>query len=207
MAVNEGLSVLIPAYNPGPRFRGLIEGIEAQIANYPDTEIIVADDGSTEDISWVFQYPHVRYIRLDHSGEPTTRNVLLDSAVGEFISFVDADDDVSSEYLAIVYDNMLAGYDWVSYDWTCDGRKEWAYQNKGTLMINCAVWAYSFRREFIGGIRFNTSMYTGGDVDWLPRVLRDDCKHYHDHRIYYNYRWMGNDNSICHRKLRGEPLI
>ena len=70
-------------------------------------------------------------------------------------------------------------------------------------MINCAVWAYSFRADFIGDLRFDESMKSGSDVDWLHKLLTENSKHKHDHTVYYNYRWAGNDESICHRKLRG----
>ena len=198
------LSILIPAYNPGEWLRKILETLKPQLADYPQTETVIVDDGSTEDLSWVMGYPGVRLIRKTNGGEPSARNMLIKMAAGEYIQFIDADDEISENCLSLIYDNINAGFDFISWDWTCDHHREWAVQNKNALMINCAVWAYTFRRAFIYGTWFNESLLLGCDTDWLPRVLRENCKHRHDDRIWYNYRWTGNESSLCHRKLRGE---
>ena len=198
------LSILIPAYNAGKWLRKMVTELKAQIRNYPETEIVIVDDGGTDDMRWVQECRHVRYYRQPNFGEPTARNTCLDAARGEYIQFLDADDQIYGSCLRVVYENIEAGYDWVSYDWECDGSTKGAVQNRKSLMINCAVWAYTFRREFIGGQRFDRKLLVGCDTEWLGRVLREDCRHRHDGRVFYNYRWSGNDNSLCHRKLRGE---
>lgn len=198
------LSILIPAYNPGKRLRGLLEQLKAQITEYPNVEIIVIDDGSDEDICWVKEYPSVRYKRQKNGGEGNARNALLKMAKGEYIQFLDADDEIFGNCLSVIFGNINAGYDWVSYDWVCDGSKEAAYQNKGILMVNCAVWAYTFRKSFIGGVKFDETLKTGCDQVWLKQVLTDESKHRHDNSVFYNYLWMENVNSLCHKKARGE---
>ena len=196
------LSVLIPAYNPGPYLKDILDSVINQMKEYPKVEIVVVDDGSTEDLSWVKDYP-VKYRRKRNGGEPSARNVCLSMAKGEYIQFLDADDDIYPNFLSVVFDNMTKGYDWVSYDWECDRHKEWALQNENTLMVNCAVWAYTFRTDFIGEEKFDETMKIGCDIDWLMRVLKD-TNHFHDHRIFYNYCWARNENSLCHKKARGE---
>lgn len=198
------LSVLIPAYNPGPWLRRIIVSLENQIARHPDTEIIVVDDGSIESLEWTRNYPHVRYARTDNGGESRTRNLCMALAMGEYIQFLDADDIIYDNCLDVVYENIEAGYDWVAYDWECDGSTSRAVQNHGVLMLNCAVWAYTFKKSYIDGLQFDERFIVGADVDWLGRLLTDDCKHRHDPRVFYNYRWAGNENSLCHRNNRGE---
>ena len=199
------LSVIIPAYNPpGEYLRKILEALKVQMADFQNVEVIVVDDGSAENLAWVKEYPFVKYKRTKNKGVAAARNTGLKMATGEFITFIDADDEIFSNYLHTVFGNMLAGYDWVSYDWLCDNHKEWAKHTNEPLMINCAVWAYSFRADFIGDLRFDETMKHGSDVVWLHQLLKDDSKHRHDHTVFYNYRWIGNDDSICHRKLRGE---
>ena len=198
------LSVLIPAYNPGKWLYGIVDALNRQMMEYPDVEIIIVDDGGTENMNWVRDFPQVRYFWQDNAGEPSARNWCLDMARGEYIQFLDADDEIKGNCLSVIFDNIAGGYDWVSYDWECDGSTKGAQQNHDQLMINCAVWAYTFRRSFIGSQRFDEKLLVGCDTEFLGRVLRDDCRHRHDHRVFYNYRWSGNDNSLCHRKLRGE---
>lgn len=198
------LSVLIPAYDPGEWLRYILDILDVEIKRYPDTEIVIVDDGSTEDLSWVKERQNVVYYRQDNNGEGSARNRLLELARGEYIQFLDADDVIYPGTLDAIYCNIRKGFDFVSYDWQCDGHTDWAVQNHDALIVNSAVWAYTFRREYIKGHWFREDMPTGADTEWLQRTLTEDAKHWHDDSVFYNYRWMGNENSLCHKKLRGE---
>ena len=199
------LTIIIPAYNPDEqRLRGIMDTLSAQAKGY-SVEIIIVDDGSDKRLTWVKDYANVILKRFNkNKGVAAARNAGLALAHGEYIGWIDSDDEITGEYIPTVFENMRKGFDWVSYDWTCDGHKEWAAQNTGELWINCAVWAYSFRADVIGKERFDEGKKTGSDIEWLRKVLKPEHNHKHDSRIYYNYRWMGNDNSLGHRKMRGE---
>lgn len=198
------LSILIPAYNPGVWLRRIMDTLQPQLEKYPDTEIVVVDDGSTEDLSYIKGYPRTRYIRQPNGGEGIVRNALMDAAQGEYVQFIDSDDEVYANCLDVIYDNISGGYDFVSYEFDTDHDRKRSYHNYGQLLINCPVWGYTLRKAFCDGKRFVEGMPTGGDVEWLLRVLREDAKHKHDDRAWYNYRWDGNEQSLCHKHLRGE---
>lgn len=181
-----------------------MDSIVAQIDRYPDTEIIVVDDGSAEDLRWGADFPHTRYIRTDNCGEPHARNILMGEARGEYIQFIDSDDEIYPNALDVIYSNIRDGYDFISYEFDTDHDRQRSYHNYGKLMINCPVWAYTFRKAFVAHEPFNNSLKVGCDTDWLARVLREDAKHKHDDRVWYNYRFDGNEQSLCHQFLRGE---
>ena len=85
------VSVLIPCYNAGAYLAQAIESVLDQ--TYQDFEIIVVDDGSTDDTASVAgSFARVRYVYHAHSGIPVTRNLAVSHAKGEFITFLDADD-------------------------------------------------------------------------------------------------------------------
>lgn len=68
-----------------------IESVLAQ--TFRDHEIIVVDDGSTDDTEQVVaRYRQVKYIRQAHSGVSTARNAAVAAATGEIVVFLDADD-------------------------------------------------------------------------------------------------------------------
>ncbi len=86
------ISVIIPTYNCSDY---IIEAIESVLnQTYKDVEIIVIDDGSTDDTYKILKpYLHkIKYIYQDNSGPSRARNVGIQEAKGEYIAFLDADD-------------------------------------------------------------------------------------------------------------------
>lgn len=201
----DAFTIIIPTYNQAGKTHGLLNSLREQMGPFPQTKVLVIDDGGNQDLSFVKDYPFATLIRKRNGGAASARNKGLDNADTEYIAFLDGDDEIYSNYLETIYKDMREGYVWVSYDWHCDGLKERAEQRLDEpLMINCAVWAYCYRSDLIGDKRFVEKMVLAEDQEWLKRVLRDDVKHKHSSDIFYNYLWNGNDNSVVHRYLRGE---
>ncbi len=94
------VSIIIPLYNKAPYVRRALESISAQ--TFTDFEVIVVDDGSTDEgAAIVGEYPDARF-RLVHqanAGPGAARNAGLENARGEFIAFLDADDEWLPNYL------------------------------------------------------------------------------------------------------------
>lgn len=85
------VSVVIPAYNPGAYLREAIASVVDQ--TYDDWELIVVDDGSDEDLSWVLQqHPQVQFLRQPNLGVSIARNRGVLHTQGEFVAFLDNDD-------------------------------------------------------------------------------------------------------------------
>ncbi|HTL45187.1 MAG TPA: glycosyltransferase [Vicinamibacterales bacterium] len=83
------VSVVIPCFNQG---QFLCDAIASARANTLQPEIIVVDDGSTEEISAITRTAGVTCIRQQNQGVVAARNRGLNAAHGEFIVFLDADD-------------------------------------------------------------------------------------------------------------------
>jgi glycosyltransferase involved in cell wall biosynthesis len=86
------VSVIIPTYNCD---RFLPEAIDSVLMQtYQDYEIIVIDDGSTDQTCQVLEaYKHkIRYFYQQNQGSAVARNLGIKQAKGEFIAFLDADD-------------------------------------------------------------------------------------------------------------------
>ncbi len=92
------ISVVIPVYN-GERY--LAEAIDSVLGqSYPHLELIVVDDGSTDESSSIAQRnPAVRYCRQANSGAAAARNRGIGLAQGDWFAFLDADDLWTAEKL------------------------------------------------------------------------------------------------------------
>ena len=87
------VSVIIPTYNHGRFIRETIESVLAQTASAH--EVLVIDDGSTDDTPAVLSTLHdrrLRVIRTENRGKGAARNRGLAEASGDFIAFLDSDD-------------------------------------------------------------------------------------------------------------------
>lgn len=92
--MNPLVSVIIPAYNRAALIGESLESVYAQ--TYEPLEVIVVDDGSTDDLESALS-PYLRQgLRLirheTNKGAPTARNAGIAEAKGEFIAFLDSDD-------------------------------------------------------------------------------------------------------------------
>lgn len=85
------ISVIIPAFNPGAYLGAAVRSVLAQ--SFEDWEMVVIDDGSTEDISpQVPSDPRIRVRRQVNLGLARARNAGIHESRGTWLAFLDADD-------------------------------------------------------------------------------------------------------------------
>ncbi len=95
------ISVIIPAFNASSFIQQCIENMLSQ--TYKNLEIIVIDDGSTDNTSEIAnQYP-VKLFRQQNKGVSAARNAGLAAASGEYLHFMDVDDFINLNF----YEKML----------------------------------------------------------------------------------------------------
>lgn len=106
------ISVIICTYNGSATLAACLESLEN--LNYPGYEVLLVDDGSTEDISRTAQaFPKVRYLRQPHAGLSAARNLGMEEARGELLAYTDDDCIVDEDWL----NHAAAGFDdeaWVA---------------------------------------------------------------------------------------------
>lgn len=133
------ISVVIPTYNYAIYLPRAIESVLVQ--TYEHFELIIVDDGSTDNTAAVMEayksrYPdRIHYIYQKNGGPNAARNKGIDSAQGEFVALLDADDewfpDKLAKQISFALENtnvgmIGCGFRWVKDDGTiiCDGRGE-----------------------------------------------------------------------------------
>lgn len=105
----EKISVLVPVYNAEKYLEKCIESILNQ--TYKNIEVIIVNDGSYDksyDIIEKLKNKDSRIIAIhtENKGVSHARNVALDNAKGNFLTFVDSDDFIDEDYLDLLYKTL-----------------------------------------------------------------------------------------------------
>jgi len=179
-------SVVIPAYNSG-RFLGpALDSVQAQSRD--DYEILVVDDGSTDDTREVARrHPRVRLFEQSHGGASAARNLAVREAQAPIIAFLDSDDLWHRDHLETMLGLLqrepeaigaASGMEILSSDghptgqsWIFGEREDLAtLSHKGCPMLTSAV---VVRRELMLLEPFDESLSTAHDWDlWIRLLLR-----------------------------------
>ncbi len=94
------ISVIIPLYNKAGYIKKAIQSVLGQ--SYPDLELIIINDGSTDrslEEALTFNDERIRIINQDNAGVSAARNNGVKAARNEYIAFLDADDWWDPDYL------------------------------------------------------------------------------------------------------------
>lgn len=103
------ISVIVPVYNVADYLEYSLNSIQQQ--SYQQLEIILVDDGSTDDSSsickkYLNQDLRFKYIYQENAGLSAARNTGITAASGEYITFVDSDDWLDTSAIEILYRNL-----------------------------------------------------------------------------------------------------
>jgi glycosyltransferase involved in cell wall biosynthesis len=203
------VSVVIPTYNYAHFIGEAIESVRAQ--TYRNFEIIVVDDGSTDETEQVVSgFPRVRYLRQQNQGIAGARNTGLRASRGEMLVFLDADDRLLPDALEVGINCLTAHTDcaFVSGHWefmTSDGH---VYSSPAPVCIEKDHYRVLFDHNYIGttgAVMFRREVFSavGGfdpvpvgcdDLDLYMRIAREHPVACHD-RIIVQHRIHGFNKS------------
>jgi len=113
------VSIIIPTYNYAEYIQGAVDSALKQ--TYSNIEIIVVDDGSTDDTASMLQMygEQICYIQQGNQGAAVARNRGLQEATGDYICFLDADDMYRPDNIAekVSFLEEHTQFDWCYSDW------------------------------------------------------------------------------------------
>ena len=100
------ISIIIPVYNKIRYIATILQQVKDQ--SFADFECLIIDDGSSDGsgaVCDVFATEDQRFrvFHIPNGGVSHARNVGLDAAQGEYITFIDADDEIHRDYLLNLY--------------------------------------------------------------------------------------------------------
>ena len=180
------LSIIIPYYNTYELTVELLEKLKQQITD--EVEVIIIDDGCEE---WRFSqiaYSNgdMRCIHLckNSGGASYPRNIGIEHARGEYIAFIDSDDDIADNYINEILKAIEKKPDIIFLSWK--SRKQEVIMNMQPPKWNCAVWCRVYKRDIIGNVRFDEDLRIAEDwrfnqnIKWKTKICIKEIMYYYN---------------------------
>lgn len=208
------LSIIVPVYNVAQYLPKCLDSLLNQDIEKEDYEIIVVNDGSTDNSgeiaqNYANQHSNITLINQENRGLSGARNTGIKVARGKYIQFVDSDDylepnvekalveKMEKDYLDILrfnYQNVNERYE--VFEPNKSGKPFMDYTDSvcdGVTFLNerlgfaCYAWQFVLRTELVKSIPlFKEKIYLE-DVEWTPRVLMVSDKVTSVDAMVYNY--------------------
>lgn len=125
--MNKTVSVIIPTYNRAKIISRTIDSVLNQ--TYKDIEIIVVDDGSKDDTKEVLKKykKKIKYVYKENGGVSSARNLGVKEASGDWIAFLDSDDEWTPDKLSVQMDCLAKTSLEICF---CDSKKDFEKTDK-----------------------------------------------------------------------------
>lgn len=181
------ISVIIPSYKPQDYLWECLEALMMQTFSKEDFEIILVLNGCTEPyksaieryIAENMQGMNVNFIHSEVGGVSNARNIGLDAARGEYVTFVDDDDIVSSNYLeellkvssptcvgcanSYAFENDITNFSCNFISFAFEKCKQRPFTTFNYRSFLSPPWAKLMHRRIIDSERFSTNLKKGED--------------------------------------------
>lgn len=191
------LSIITPYYNTLEYTKRLNEVLSKQLTE--EVEWIIVDDG-TEDYALDQLNAKVIHLKENSGNASRPRNIGLDNAKGKYITFIDSDDLVESNYIEKIINKInKEDFDYCYISWKT---KDSVYIIKEEPPEwNCCVWNCIYKKEIIGKERFNENYNLSEDKDFNIRVRKGKRTNIED--ILYIYSWKEREDSLSSLCAKG----
>ncbi len=218
------VSIIIPVYNAEKYLERCFESILDN--TYKNVEIIPVNDGSKDDSqkiidSYKRKYPDIFFpIVQENQGIGITRNNGLKSATGDYIMFMDNDDFIDPDYIAMHvgelknddYDMVISGYKRVNDENKILFQVRLQDEYDWSRYVNIAPWARLYKAEFLkqNDIKFLKTPILEDVYFNLPaNTLAKKVKviDYQGYNWYYNSKSVSNNISEKMKKVDMIALI
>ena len=216
------VSIIVPTYNREGYLKECLKSIINQ--NYPNLEIVVTDDNSTDNTEnvvkeYIKKYPFIQYVKNSKypKGPNGNKNNGLDNVTGDIIGIFDDDDILVENSLNMMVSKLLEGYDMVMGNCKILSNRgdNGMFAGKGLSKsqevnwidylcgkISGEYWSI-FKKEILGNRRFDTDLYGGEGTLW--RGIMKGKKIYYIHKAVRIYRI--NDNSVMQNTIKKADIV
>lgn len=201
---NDLISIIVPVYNTATYLQKCIDSLVSQ--TYPDIEIILVNDGSTDESLKICKenskrYENIKVFSQNNSGVSAARNRGIRESQGKYITFVDSDDELFLDAIETMYELIVSDeLDLVSASMTSDKRIKCVEDKKNTVFcgektvalaleeISPSACAKLYRKESIYGIWFEEDKKINEDGFFVFECYMRQLRVIITSRTVYMYR-------------------
>lgn len=211
------ISVIIPVYNVEKYLNKCITSVVEQ--TYKNLEIIIVDDGSTDQSpeicdEWKKRDSRIQVVHSSNGGAGKARNTALDMATGDYVTFVDSDDYIAPQMYQVLLEQFYDGIGIVecNYSMVYDDSEEFKeerkiykihtysameamYENINDHIFRQLIWNKMYRKDVIKGIYFPTGKKID-DEFWTYQAIGNASKLIYMDQKLYAYRQQ--EQSVMH---------
>lgn len=216
------VTIILPVYNKDKYLENTLEQIRNQ--TFKDFECIMVDDGSTDNSGkicdeFVKKDSRFKVFHIKNDGVSHARNVALDKAQGEYITFIDGDDEIYPQYIENLVSCLeLNNADFVigGYEIFWDNNETLEYrlydgENKLYTMEELlktfaedqkknGIYGYCcgklFKSSLAENVRFDENLKLAEDFDFYLKIYAKINTIYLDDKTYYRYRQEAANSSF-----------
>ena len=217
------VSIVIPVYNRGK----FIEKTLASLVkvNYRPLEVVVVDDGSTDnslDVVQKFKEDYenddflIKIISQSNYGAPVARNVWLSESRGDYIQFLDSDDFIHEDKIQLqiqLLENSNADFCVSDFTmrFTQTGNVKYHSNQKKVLKIifpslSFGCWSALISRSLAMKLDWNMNLHRNQDMDYFLRAALIANKVVHIKKALYYYS-MHNEDRISDNYTTSNPVF
>lgn len=205
------LSIIIPLYNNEDTLERTVESVLRQ--NIDDCEIIIVDDGSTDNSGEVAddlarKNNRINVIHKLNGGPSDAKNFGLEVIKGEYVTFVDSDDELSPDTLKPLMDILSTHTEYDILEYSVQqhvGHYDECHLNIGDNVYrnaidwladngsnHCWMWNKIFRKEIFNNLRFPKQLRRFEDMWMMGEILKNNPKIATTTHGTYKYYWNPN---------------
>ncbi len=208
----EKISIILPVYNSQNTISMTIDSIIKQ--TYDNYELIIINDGSSDNsesicLEYANKYKKINYISIENQGVSNARNIGISKATGNYIMFIDSDDEYYENTLETVYRYIKEKYELIVFGYnrihvnknkTKEMNTEVVYlkdaKDKNVFIEKMQknylfnqIWNKVYKKEILinNNIKFDTKISSGEDYRFNLKYI--DCINnaIYVNKILYNY--------------------
>lgn len=209
------VSIIVPIYNSEQYITDLIENLTSQ--TYKNIEIILVNDGSTDNSLNICNElqskdNRIKVIDKENGGVSSARNKGIEVSNGDYITFVDSDDNIGEDYIKKMIENIEDEYCLIKCNYK--NKMNEKILNRGIYLekvisgdILGVIWGYLFNKQLLKDINFdeNTS-YMEDTIFIVQYLLKIKNVKIIDNDMYihnYNMESLTVSSSNIEKKING----